>query len=116
MEILALVTGYVVVILISLVGLLVLWRIATNKIDLKLLLSEKDGAASFSRFQMFIFTFVVAMCVLVLTLESGQFPKLGTDILGLLGISAATYGVSKGIQASAEEKERRDATKNQVLK
>jgi uncharacterized membrane protein len=50
-----------------------------------------------SRFQFLIFTFVVAMCLLVLTLESGEFPKLDPNILGLLGISGGSYLVSKGI-------------------
>ena len=44
------------------------------------------------------FTFVIAGLTLVLTLESGEFPDLGPDVLALLGISGGSYVVSKGIQ------------------
>ena len=94
------IAGYIIVIFIGALGGFVLWKIWRGEIDLKLLISEKDGSASFSRFQFLIFTFVVAMSILVLTLESGQFPALGTDVLGLLGISGGSYVISKGIQKS----------------
>jgi uncharacterized membrane protein len=103
MEQLALVAGYIVVIFVGLLGLIVVWKILTGKIDLKLLISEKEGPASLSRFQFLIFTFVVAMCILVLTLDSGEFPKLDLNILGLMGISGGSYLVSKGIQKSGPE-------------
>jgi uncharacterized membrane protein len=98
---LALIAGYVIVAVVGLLALVVVWLIVSGRIDLRLLVSEKDGPASLSRFQFLIFTFVVAMCILVLTLESGEFPKVSPEILGLLGISAGSYIVSKGIQTSA---------------
>ena len=103
MPTLALVGGYIVVILVGLLGLAVVWMIYTGRIDLKLLVCEKDGPASMSRFQFLIFTFVVGMCILVLTLESGEFPRLDANILGLLGISGGSYLVSKGIQRSRDD-------------
>src|SRR5262245_46419215 len=98
MPLLALIAGYIVVGLVGLMGLAVVWKILRNKIDLTKLISEASGAASLSRFQFLIFTFVVGMCVLVLTLESGEFPKIDPDVLGLLGISGGSYLVAKGIQ------------------
>ncbi len=99
MERLALITGWITVVAISLVAIKVILMIWTGQIDLTRLLSEKDGSgASFSRFQFFVFTFVISYAIIVLTLESGSFPQLGPDILGLLGISAGSYTVSKAIQ------------------
>jgi hypothetical protein len=100
---LALVAGYIVVVLVGLLGLIVAWNIFTGRIDLRYLISEKDGPASMSRFQFLIFTFAIAMCLVVLTLESGEFPKLDPNILGLLGISGGSYLVSKGITNSSDQ-------------
>jgi energy-converting hydrogenase Eha subunit A len=102
MPLLALIAGYLVVILIGALGAIVIAYIVAGRIDLSSLLSEEDGKASFSRFQFLVFTFVIAMCVLVLTLEGGKFPDLGADVLGLIGISGSGYVISKGIQKSAE--------------
>jgi hypothetical protein len=102
MERLALIAGYVIVAVIGLLAFVVVWLIISGRINLRLLVSEKDGPASLSRFQFLIFTFVVAMCLLVLTLESGEFPKISPEVLGLLGISAGSYVVSKGIQQAGE--------------
>ena len=104
MELLALIGGYVVVALIGIIGLLILYMIVRGRINLEKLLAEENGDASFSRFQFFIFTFVIAMCVLVLTLESGHFPEISGEILGLLGISGGSYVVAKGIELNAPDK------------
>jgi len=108
---LALVAGYVIVVFVGLLGLLIVWRVFKNDINLSMLVSEKDpmsdasgkapqSIASMSRFQFLIFTFVVAVCILVLTLESGEFPHLEPNVLALLGISGGSYLISKGIQQS----------------
>jgi hypothetical protein len=102
MPLLALIAGYVAVLFVGALGAIIIANIVSGKIDLTYLLSEDDGQASFSRFQFLVFTFVVAMCVLVLTLEGGQFPALGSDVLGLIGISGSGYVISKGIQKSAD--------------
>jgi uncharacterized membrane protein len=102
MERLALVAAWIVVIFIGLVGGILVVRIYNNQIKLFTLLEDADGKASFSRFQFLIFTFVIAMCLLILTIESGEFPKLDMNVLGLLGISGGSYVVSKGITANAE--------------
>ncbi len=72
-------------------------------INLELLVSEKDGAASFSRFQFLIFTFAIASASVVqLFANLSATPPLGmpeipNSVLGLIGISGGSYLVSKGI-------------------
>ena len=100
---LALVLGYVLVAILGIIGGLVAWKMLNGTIDLTHLISEANGRASFSRFQFLIFTFVVAGCVLILTLDSGEFPALGSDVLALLGISGGSYVVSKGIQLNSDK-------------
>jgi len=103
METLALVAGYLVVGFVGLLMALLLYRLWRDPESLRYLIAEKNGAASFSRFQFLIFTFVISVSLLVLTLEGGAFPAVGGDILSLLGISSGSYVVSKGIQKSAEQ-------------
>ncbi len=89
------------VVLIFLFGAIILIKMMTGAIDLNLLLSESGGGASMSRFQLLIFTFVIALSFFLLVINSAKFPEIPGGVLTLLGISATTYGVSKGIQASA---------------
>jgi uncharacterized membrane protein len=92
--------GYACLILIFLIGLVVLIKIIWGKIPIDTLLEESGGGASMSRFQLLIFTFVVALSLLLIVVNTGNFPQdIPTNVLALLGISATTYGVSKGIQA-----------------
>ena len=81
--------------------IVLIWR---RVINLEKLISEQDGAASFSRFQFLIFTFVIASAYIVLAFHNvssgGELPKIGPDVLGLIGISGGSYLVSKGIEAS----------------
>jgi len=97
---LTLAIGFGLMVLIFLYGLMILLEIANGKIDLSLLLSESTGGASMSRFQLLIFTFVIALSFFLLVANSKQFPNVPPDVLALLGISASTYAVSKGIQAT----------------
>jgi hypothetical protein len=72
-----------------------------GKIDLSQLISEPSGDASMSRFQLLIFTFVIAISLFVLVeANHGAIPDIPTGVLTLLGISASTYAVSKGISYS----------------
>lgn len=104
---LTLVVGYLVVTLIGLFGFAILWRIFTGRIDISLLISEANGAASLSRFQFLIFTFVISLSLLLVILGRNggpDFPPtIPAGIYALLGISAASYVVSKGIQGSADK-------------
>jgi hypothetical protein len=104
MTTLMLVCGYIVCVFIGLLGLLILWKIFTGDIDLSDLIGEANGGASMSRFQLLIFTFVIALSLfLVIVSADGhpQFPAtIPSGILTLLGISGSSYLVSKGIQFS----------------
>lgn len=104
---LALLTGYLLVLLIGTMGVIVVVKMAKGTINLALLVSEKDGTASLSRFQFLIFTFVIAISLLLLVLEKIEskdyaFPTVDSGVLTLLGISGGSYVVSKGIQKSYE--------------
>lgn len=100
MEKLQVAMGYALLVLVFLFGAMVLVDIIIGKIDLSELIAEESGGASTSRFQLLIFTFVIAFSFFIVTAEKGEFPKMSVDVLALLGISATTYGVSKGIQAT----------------
>ncbi len=82
---------------LALVQALLIWRMWTNKIDLSQIISDGTGQASLSRFQFLIFTFVIAVGILYLTIKGEAFPQLDQGILVLLGISGASYVVGKSL-------------------
>jgi len=90
---------------IGLLGVAVIWQIFTGKIDLSRLISEPSGDASMSRLQLLIFTFVIALSLFLVIANSTEpgFPEISGGVLTLLGISASSYLVSKGIQFSKPE-------------
>jgi uncharacterized Tic20 family protein len=115
LQFLEILVGYLVCVIVALFGILVLWKIAKNEIDLKYLLSDDDGAASTSRFQLIIFTFVVALSLFLIVVSNVKirqfgggagagagFPDIPGGVLALLGISASSYLVSRGISASQD--------------
>jgi hypothetical protein len=104
--------GYIALIMVFAFGLLTLYALATGKIDLTYLVSEKDGQASMSRFQLLIFTFVIALSIVLMVVSSPtpKFPVIPNEVLILLGLSASTYAVSKGIQKGAETDQAANAT------
>ena len=91
--------GYALLILIFMFGVAILIDMVTGKIDLSHILDEVDGGASMSRFQLLIFTFVIALSffIIVAARPSAGFPEVPAPVIMLLGISASTYAVSKGI-------------------
>jgi hypothetical protein len=101
---LQLAVGYGLAILIFLFGFVILVGMATGDIRIDTVLRESGGGASMSRFQLLIFTFVIALSLFFIVANNpSQFPPIPADVLTLLGISATTYGVSKGIQAANPE-------------
>jgi hypothetical protein len=93
--------AYAGLVMLFLFGFLILAGIASGKIDISLLLSESGGGASVSRFQLLIFTFVIGLSFFLIVVSTGKFPSpIPSEVVTLLGISATTYGVSKGIQAT----------------
>ena len=99
-------TGFTLLTLIFLFGFAVLVYIANGSIDLSDLLSEGDGTkgASMSRFQLLIFTLVIALSLFLVVVSNMKFPDtIPPEILTLLGISSTTFAVSKGIQSSGNQ-------------
>jgi hypothetical protein len=98
---LAVVGGWVIVGFVGLLGLMIIVLILRGRIDLTMLISEDNGAASLSRFQLLVFTFVISLSLfyIIASTTPPAFPsKIPPEILGLLGISAGSYVISKGIQ------------------
>jgi len=98
--------GWMLAILIGLFALVVLYRIYTGAIDLKYLLCESTNTdkpvASLARFQFLIFTFVIALCLFLVTVSKGDFPTISGSVVALLGISGGSYVIGKGIQAGSD--------------
>jgi len=103
-EYLLLLAGAEVSVLLFLFGLIVLYALATDQIRIDKLISESNGDASMSRFQLLIFTFMIALSFVLLLLASPMkgFPAIPSDVLILLGISTGTYGVGKGLQVAGD--------------
>jgi hypothetical protein len=100
LDFIAVAAGIVVVLLVAAFGGVVVYRMATNDIDLSRLISEPNGDASTSRFQFLVFTFVIAISFFLIVAATHSFPGVPQGVLVLLGISGSSYLVSKGIQFS----------------
>jgi hypothetical protein len=86
------------------IGLVIAYKIATDKINVSWLISEPDsGKASISRFQFLVFTFIIAGLFLMLSIESGAFVEIPQSVLYLLGISGTGYVASKTITAGVQK-------------
>ena len=103
-------TGFTLLALIFLLGFAVIVAIANGSINISSLLCEPgtDAAgskgASMSRFQLLVFTLVIALSLFLVTVADMKFPDtIPAGILTLLGISSTTFAVSKGIQASTNQ-------------
>jgi len=86
---------YATTIFLAALEAVVLWKMATGKLDLRLLIANEQGNASLSRLQLLIFTFVIAAGFLYLTANAGAFPVVSEGVLVLLGISGTTYALGK---------------------
>ena len=109
--------GYVICILVAVIGFTVAWKIATGKIDISTILTEKDptgkGSASMARFQLMVFIFVIALSFFLVVVSNikiiqarpgdgkSELPDVPAGVLALLGISASSYAVGKAIQHGA---------------
>ncbi|MFV2045553.1 MAG: hypothetical protein ACC700_20255 [Anaerolineales bacterium] len=95
-----LLAGFLAALMVIIVVLILIGRIKLDK-----LISEPNGDASLSRFQFLIFTFVIAASffLIVVGVDPPRFPdRIPSEIFVLLGISAGTYAISKGIQSNYE--------------
>jgi len=110
---LELLAGYVICLLVAVMGLVVVWKLATGQINLSTLLNEKDGSggASMARFQLLVFMFVIALSFFLVVIsnikivqyKAGEhgvplLPEVPRGVLLLLGISTSGYAVGKAIQ------------------
>lgn len=100
-------TAWLIPVFIALLGLLVLWKIWNGDIKLQGLINESSGEASMSRFQLLIFTFVIAMSLFLIIMNEMKFPEIPGSVWTLLGISGGSYLISKGIQCKSEEEDKR---------
>jgi quinol-cytochrome oxidoreductase complex cytochrome b subunit len=101
--------AYAVLVILFLFAFLILAAIASGKIDISQLLEEKgpigkNAGASMGRFQLLIFTFVIGFSFFLVVLCKCDIPQIPANVLALLGVSATTYGVGKGIQATTHDK------------
>jgi hypothetical protein len=115
-ERLALAFGYGLLLLLFFIGVLVVLGMATDRIDLSKLVCDDKGDASMSRFQLLIFTFVVALSFFYTAAKTRQMPEVPTGVLTLLGISASTYGVGKALQPPSDEQQQDDKPKQGTTK
>jgi len=103
MDWLVAISGYGVCLYMGLLSAVLIWKIWKDKINLKSVLDEANDRASMSRFQLLIFTLIVAISLFLVVAKNGALPDIPPSILMLLGISASTYAVSKGISYSRDE-------------
>jgi len=89
---------------------LLLWKMWTGHIKLDTILEEANGDASVSRFQFLLFSLIVAVGVFLYIVNRLTLPDIPPSILTLIGISASTYAVGKGISYSRSEGVTRPAT------
>ena len=102
MDTLRIVVGWVVVVFVAALAATILYKIWMDQIKLNMLLgNDQDGDASMSRFQLLIFTIVVALSFFYLvTAPSAEgLPDVPGSVLTMLGISGSAYLVAKGIDA-----------------
>jgi len=97
---LALAIGIVGIIIVGAIAAAVVRDLWNGKIDLTKLLSG-DDAASLSRFQFLIFTFIIGLSYLYVAVDKETLPDVA-NAWALLGISGGSYVLSKGIQMSAD--------------
>ena len=114
---LSLISGYIVAVSVGLFAFIIVYKIYTGRINIEKMLCEKNGDASLSRFQFLIFTFVISMGFLLLTVgnlsqHTFAFPQVPPGVWALLGISGGSYAVSKGIQKKAETDVEKSRTGN----
>lgn len=100
LELPGLILQYGIVFFVIALEIAIVVAIFRGKINLELLISEKNGAASLSRFQLLLFTFAIVGLYVTLGISGNGFPEFDDETLWLLGISGGTYGGSKFIQMS----------------
>lgn len=101
-EFLALLIGIIVAVILLAFALAIVIKLLRGDFDVGGLFCEPgdaggQGKASMGRFQLLIFTFVIAGLYFLLSLEAGTFLDIPENVLYLLGISIGGFGGSKYI-------------------
>ena len=100
----------------ALAVIVIVW-IVKEKIDLTFLIADEAGYASMSRFQLLIFTFIVAIGLVKVLASSNGLPDIPSSILVLIGVSGSTYAVGKAVNSPpGEEASATDPTGNTTPK
>ena len=105
METVSLVIAWLLAAFLGALMIIIVALILMGRVKLDRLISEPNGDASLSRFQFLIFTFVIAASFVLIVVgeEPPRFPdRIPSELFVLLGISAGTYALSKGIQSNYE--------------
>ena len=76
---------------------IILWKVMNNDININQIISEPDGKASLSRFQLLLFTFVVVGLFFIFSLKANAFVNIPEGVLILIGISGGSFVVSKAV-------------------
>jgi len=96
-------TGFGFLLIMGTLCVMLLVKMWTNEINLSSLIDEANGDASMSRFQLLVFSLVIAVGVFLFILKNLTLPDIPQSVLTLLGISASTYAAGKGIPFSRPE-------------
>lgn len=99
------IVGLVGTAIIGVIAIVVVVYMAIGKIPLASLLSD-SGQTSLSRFQFLVFTFIIGLSYLLVTLviaggSAVYLPDIPSGVVTLLGISGGSYVLSKGIEHAA---------------
>jgi hypothetical protein len=98
--------GYIIALFLGLLAFAIVKRMWGSDFDLVLLICDEQGKPSLGRFQNLIFTVVIAMGLFWIIGRLGDFPQtIPPNILLLLGISAGTMAIGKGIDARHFERQ-----------
>ena len=98
MEITWIILQWVLVIFLAVVAAIIAYKMLIGQIDMTDLIDEPTGKASLARFQFLLFTFAVVGIFVYLCFKAGDWVNIPNGVLALIGISGASYVISKGIQ------------------
>ena len=105
METVSLLIAWLLAAFLGALMIIIVVLILMGRVKLDRLISEPNGDASLSRFQFLIFTFVIAASFFLIVVGENppRFPdRIPSELFVMLGISAGTYALSKGIQSNYE--------------
>jgi len=105
LELLANLTKWLFVVILSVAAVLIIWQVTTSRINLSgLMIDKSNGEFSPGRLQLLLFTFLVAISYILAVTghgipgglieaseKPGQLPDVGKWVIGILSGSSASY-------------------------